>query len=105
MDLVRKFPLEALTWTIGLVTLAFLDPHVSHHSICPLKNLGFDFCPGCGLGRSIAYLMDGELRMSFITHPLGAVVFVSLVFRIFELIKNHFILYGKSNSRTTRTCR
>jgi Protein of unknown function (DUF2752) len=105
MDLVRKFPLEALVWTVGLAILAVLDPSVSHHSLCPLKNLGFDFCPGCGLGRSIAYLMNGDLEKSFVTHPLGAVVCAALVFRIIELTKNHFILYGKSNSRITRTFR
>ena len=93
MDVVKRFPLEAITWAVGLILLSFLDPHASHFSLCPLKNLGFDFCPGCGLGKSIAYLLDGEIRKSFSTHPLGIFAFVILSLRIFQLTKNHYILY------------
>lgn len=105
MDVVKRFPLEALAWTAGLIALGLLDPHASHFSLCPLKNSGFDFCPGCGLGKSIAYLMDGDVGKSFTTHPLGIFAFITLSLRIIRLTKIHFIIYGKSNTRITRTYR
>jgi hypothetical protein len=76
--------LEALIWILGLVYLFFVDTN-SHYSFCIFKNLGIDFCPGCGLGRSIHYLMHFEIVKSVNTHPLGIFAFVVLVNRIFIL--------------------
>ena len=87
---VTKFPLEAVIWMSGLIALAFVDPsQTSHVTICPIAYFGFDFCPGCGLGRSIAWLFHGSLKNSFSAHPLGIVTLVVLVHRIIQLINNH----------------
>lgn len=66
-------PREAFIWTVGLLAMASFDPHASAHliSLCPLDALGFSFCPGCGLGHSIAHLARGELLLSWEAHPLG----------------------------------
>jgi hypothetical protein len=92
-----KFPVEAIVWIGGLIVVALSDPGVSHFIICPLNNLGFDFCPGCGLGRSIGLLFRGELRESFAAHPLGIFAVIVLSYRIFQLSQNYLKLYGKSN--------
>jgi Protein of unknown function (DUF2752) len=68
-----------------------------HFTLCPLYNLGFDFCPGCGLGNSISYLFHGQLRQSFAAHPLGIFAVIVLSLRIFQQTKNYLNLYGKSN--------
>jgi hypothetical protein len=92
-----NFPLEALAWIVGLLALLFLDPSTeSHFTICPLANLGFEFCPGCGLGRSIALLYRGEFLQSFQSHPLGLFAVIILSYRIFQLIKQHIQSHGKS---------
>jgi len=40
-----------------------------HQIPCPLKLLtGFD-CPGCGIQRSLALLLKGDLANSFIMYP------------------------------------
>lgn len=84
------FGLEALLWIIGVVYLIFIHiPGETHFTICPLANLGINFCPGCGLGNSISYLFRGNLIASFQSHPLGIFAFSIITFRIFSIIKNN----------------
>ena len=81
---------EELFWICGLFYLIFINsPEISHFTICPIANLGFDFCPGCGLGNSISYLFRGNLQASFNSHPLGIFAFFIVVNRIISLIKNN----------------
>ncbi len=80
-----NFPVEALIWILGLAALAFYDPvNDTHFSLCPLDNLGFSFCPGCGLGRSISHLFRGDFILSFNTHPLGIFAVLILLHRVFR---------------------
>jgi hypothetical protein len=95
---IKTFPVEALIWAASLFILAFHNPEGGmHFSICPLSNLGFDFCPGCGLGRSISFLFRGQIKQSFAAHPLGIFAVIVLSYRIFRLTQNYLNLYGKSN--------
>jgi hypothetical protein len=75
-------------WSIALLLLYFSNPDQHHMTLCPLSNLGFDHCPGCGLGRSIALLMHGKWEASFNMHPLGWFGFGLLVYRIIKLLKD-----------------
>jgi hypothetical protein len=95
--------LEALLWTAGLVYLVTVNPyHVQKFTLCPFHNLGIGFCPGCGLGRSIAFLFHGDLVHSLIAHPLGIIAFILITLRIVKLsfrsYKNYLttkeVLYG-----------
>src|SRR5687768_12941054 len=97
MNFIQRFPWEALIWISGLILLALMSPEIGHFTICPLSNLGFDFCPGCGLGRSISLLFRGRVLESFAAHPLGIFAVIILTYRIFHLTKTYFKLYGKSN--------
>jgi len=72
----RASRLEAMFWIAGLVLVAWPDPASAPGiTLCPLAHLGdllgFAFCPGCGLGRSVAWLVRGDLSASLATHPLG----------------------------------
>ncbi|MDH5381208.1 MAG: DUF2752 domain-containing protein [Cyclobacteriaceae bacterium] len=82
--------LELFIWVIALTGLAISDPSLNHFSLCPLNNMGFDFCPGCGLGHSIGFLFHGEFLQSFKSHPLGIFAIGMLFFRIYTLIKLAF---------------
>jgi hypothetical protein len=89
---LSQMPWEAVIWTCGLVYLACIDPHTTHHlTLCPFKLLGFEHCPGCGLGLSISYLLHGDLVDSWSTHPLGLFALPVLAGRIFSLIR-HFLI-------------
>jgi hypothetical protein len=78
---------EAFIWIAALLILAFTDPDCHHYTLCPFSNLGFHYCPGCGLGRSIAYFFRGDFVISFQTHPLGIPAVGLFVFRIVQVIK------------------
>jgi hypothetical protein len=82
--------LEASIWILGLFYLALIySPSETHFTICPLANIGIDFCPGCGLGNSISHLFRGNLISSFYSHPLGIFALVIIIFRIITIIKNN----------------
>ncbi|MBX2975536.1 MAG: DUF2752 domain-containing protein [Ignavibacteriaceae bacterium] len=89
MNLKRKiklFPLEAIIWISGLVYLLFFVNPSTHFSICPFSNFGFEYCPGCGLGRSISLLSDLKFWESIRTHPLGIIAFILLLYRSISII-------------------
>ena len=89
IEIMRRIDSEAYIWILGLAVVAFIDPYSDgRFSVCIFKNLGFDFCPGCGLGRSVAYLARGEIAASFYAHPLGVPAVAVLMHRILQLVRN-----------------
>lgn len=93
--MLKRIPFEALIWLAGLSALA-LSNSETHFTLCPLKNAGLEFCPGCGLGRSVSLLFRGELQASLQSHPLGIFAIIVLSFRIVNLTKQYIRNYGKS---------
>lgn len=82
---------ELLIWCGGLLALALMNPEASDgFSLCLLHQLGIPWCPGCGLGHSISFLLHANFQASFQSHPLGFPAFMILLGRIFILIKFHF---------------
>jgi hypothetical protein len=89
---------EALLWITGLLFLAIAPLEHSHLTICPLKLLGFDHCPGCGLGLSVHYLFSFSFSASVRAHPLGFAALIIILHRIFALQKHRFNrLINKTN--------
>jgi len=96
--MIRKIPVEAVIWLLSLMALALHKPtETNHFTLCPLYNLGFDFCPGCGLGHSVSYLLHGEIHRSFEAHPLGIFAVIVLSCRIIQLSKLYRKMYGQNN--------
>jgi hypothetical protein len=77
---------EALFWIGALIFLAVSNPEVHHYTLCPLNNLGFDYCPGCGIGRSVGYFFHFDFKSSFYCHPLGIPAAILLLFRSLIII-------------------
>ena len=83
-------PIEALVWSAGLLILALYNPHHQEHmSMCVFNNIGFKYCPGCGLGRSVSYFLHGDIVMSFSAHPAGIPAGIILLFRIYNSSKDY----------------
>jgi len=83
----RTIPLEAMIWTAGLAILAVAGPYLEgRFTVCIPTLMGFDFCPGCGLGTSVAYLLRGDLASSWAAHPLGVPAVLILGGRIASLL-------------------
>ncbi|MFA6455903.1 MAG: DUF2752 domain-containing protein [Bacteroidota bacterium] len=78
---------ELILWIVALLFLACIDPYASQQfSLCPLNNLGFDYCPGCGLGRSVSHILHGNLQASISAHLLGLPALLILIHRIIQIL-------------------
>lgn len=86
--LKKYFSFELFFWIIALVYLAMINPAEPHFSFCLFKQLGISWCPGCGIGHSISYLLHSDVIKSFQTHVLGTFALVIIVYRILQLIIN-----------------
>lgn len=94
----KRFQIEAFIWLSALVSLATMDPNgESHFTLCIFKNLGFSFCPGCGLGHSIASTLKGSFIEGFQFHPLGLVAILMLLYRIFTIFKQYPLITINKN--------
>ncbi len=62
-------------------------PAENHFSLCPLQNMGIEYCPGCGLGRSCNMALSGKIIDSLIMHPFGIFAIIVILFRIISLLK------------------
>ena len=92
-------PLELTFWIGGLAVLFFLDPIGSPpFDLCLHKFIGLDFCPGCGLGRSVSFLLHGDPVQSLSTHLLGPFALIVIVYRIIVLTKNSLTIHRKEHS-------
>jgi hypothetical protein len=84
---------ELVFWVLALIALAVSNPAApGHFTLCPLSLLGFTWCPGCGLGHSIAFLFHGDIKSSFHAHWLGIPALIILLYRIYQL--GRMRLYG-----------
>lgn len=86
---IGRIPLELVFWIGALIGILLIDPYGQQHfTLCPLDNLGFTWCPGCGLGRSMSLLTKGDIQASWSMHPLAMFAFAVIAYRIVELIRN-----------------
>jgi len=86
---------ELTFWISALIALGISDPTLaSHYTLCPLKLMGITWCPGCGLGHSIAFLLHGDVRDSFHSHWFGVPALVTIVYRIVDLIRQRIADHG-----------
>ncbi|MBC8053003.1 MAG: DUF2752 domain-containing protein [Sphingobacteriaceae bacterium] len=85
--------LELVIWVSALIVLAFVRPGDDHFTLCPLANLGFVWCPGCGLGRSIASIFQGDFAASFNYHWFGIPALLILLYRIITLSKKYLVYF------------
>jgi len=88
--MLKILPLELFFWLGALLFLALTRSGSVHYSLCPIDNMGMNWCPGCGLGRSIRYFFQGEFQASFSQHWFGIPAALILIYRVIELTDNLF---------------
>jgi hypothetical protein len=97
-SLFKRVPVELLFWVGALTLLFLLDPKGPQSlDLCLFRFIGFDSCPGCGLGRSISFLMHGEPMLSLSAHVLGPFAFVVISSRVFTLTKQFLTIHRKEH--------
>ncbi|WP_299512729.1 DUF2752 domain-containing protein [Mucilaginibacter sp.] len=90
--LKRNF--ELIFWVTAIIALAVADPSVEpQYPLCPLKLMGITWCPGCGIGHAISWLIHGNLANSWRAHWLGVPALILITYRIYVLGRGAF---GKS---------
>ncbi len=80
---------EWLLLAAALLLMAFIDPAAERVSFCVIDRFGFTFCPGCGLGRSVAYFFRGDIQASLAMHPAGIIAVFVLFGRIMQILKRN----------------
>ena len=102
---MNKFPVELIFWITALALLAIAEPHhhlhESHFTFCPLANLGLEWCPGCGLGRSITNFFHGNVKDSLHQHWFGIPAVFIIGYRIVTLVqlqKQKIYIKNKENN-------
>lgn len=90
---LKKYFFLHFEWMVlltGLLLMAFLDPFSNSPSFCAVDRLGFDFCPGCGLGKSIAHTFRGNIPASLEAHPAGMFATIIIFGRVLSILhRNH----------------
>ncbi len=61
--------------------------HENHFTLCPLAVIGLEWCPGCGIGRSITQLFHGNIEDSWKHHWFGMPALLILLYRISTLVR------------------
>lgn len=88
-EIVNK-NLEAIMWSVALIYLMFINPYeLNHFSFCLFNIIGIDFCPGCGIGRSISMIYHGDVLGSLKMHPLGIFALGVIFYRIVTLLQKN----------------
>ena len=77
--------IELLFWIVCLVMLFFMDTRHNEGSLCFFHWLGFNRCPGCGIGHSIHSALHLQFTSSLQQHPLGIVAVLIIFNRIKQL--------------------
>ena len=99
----RQFPVEVLVWIGAFVFLYGIEPHGTHgFTLCPLALADIAWCPGCGLGESIHYLLHGEWTKAIEAHWLGPIASVLLLYRSVTLLNMH-IKYSRFKTQKQST--
>lgn len=68
-------------WAAALVLILYtIVVNLIFHAFCPMVIIfGFP-CPGCGLTRSLIYLLSGQIAQSVYINPMGIPVFCILTY-------------------------
>ena len=75
---------ELFVWVIAVIILFFL-PEKPGQSLCIFKAIGFNHCPGCGIGTSMHHALHFEFAQSFMDHPMGIFGVLVIFIRIIKL--------------------
>lgn len=76
---------EIIVWITAVIILFFLS-ETPRQSLCVFKAIGFNSCPGCGIGTSMHHALHFKFTQSFIDHPLGIFGVLIILMRIIKLI-------------------
>jgi hypothetical protein len=66
-------------------------PETAGPSLCLLRFIGFDHCPGCGIGHAIHFALHLQFAASLQEHIFGIPAVLIIAYRIKQLSFSKFI--------------
>jgi hypothetical protein len=75
---------ESIIWSVALLLLFFMDANASAVSFCIPSMLGFQYCPGCGIGHAIHHALHLKFAQSFQEHWLGLPATIGILYLIIK---------------------
>ncbi|HLR76882.1 MAG TPA: DUF2752 domain-containing protein [Balneolaceae bacterium] len=83
---------EWIAFSVGILAMALMNPYTdSGATWCLFERMGVPFCPGHGLGHSIAFIFRGDFANALNANILGPFALVVLLGRITYLLKQRFL--------------
>lgn len=77
---------ESICWISALIILFFMShDNDADASLCMFRIIGFNSCPGCGLGHAIHDALHLRFGLSFKEHWLGIPAILIIFQRIYQL--------------------
>lgn len=90
---------EWIALLLGLTAMAVMNPYIDNGtSWCLFESLGITFCPGDGLGHSVAYLFRGDYILAVEANFMGPGAVAVIVSRVLYLLHCNFL---KRNNKLT----
>jgi hypothetical protein len=77
---------EQVIWITALLLLFFWTPSEAETSLCILRFMGFQSCPGCGIGHSIHFALHFDFSEAWQHHFAGIPATVVMLFKIFGFL-------------------
>ena len=74
--------IDQLIWITALLFLYFMDASKESYSFCFFKLIGFQSCPGCGIGHSIHHVLHFHFQESLNDHILGIPATIIILYYI-----------------------
>lgn len=85
--LLPIFSIEFYFLFLGLVYLFFIDPSKNINlDLCLFQYFGWNNCPGCDLGKSLSFLLHGDINSSIQSHYFGIPALFIIIFRLVEIL-------------------
>lgn len=83
---------EWLALASGLLLMGLMNPYIDNGSSwCLFEWAGITFCPGEGLGHSIAFTFRGELSNALQANIMGPFAIIIIAGRIGALLKQNYV--------------
>lgn len=92
---------EWVAFSIGIVAMALMNPYIENGPTwCLFERIGIPFCPGHGLGHSIAFVFRCDITNALHANILGPFALVVLFGRIFYLLRQNVFNQSQNKSKT-----
>jgi hypothetical protein len=85
--------LEWIAFTLGISAMALMNPYADNQiSWCLFELFNIPFCPGEGLGHSLAFIFRGELYNALQANMLGPFALIVIIKRIIYLVRTNVFI-------------